>query len=234
MKRALVRDETIGADVKTIAESAVASLRADILNGVLPPGEPLRFAALRDRYGLSMGTLREALMRLAGERLVVAEGQRGFRTAPLSSAELRDIMRLRAELDALALRDAIAHGDDEWEAGIVAAFHRLSKAPIPVPGEDSADFEQWDRLHAAFHVALIAACQSPWLLHMRRLLEDQSTRYRRLRHRADTPNAIKRDVPGEHRQIMDAVLARDAEQAIALLRAHFGRTESLVAAAFGS
>lgn len=234
MKRALVRDETIGADVKTIAESAVASLRADILNGVLPPGEPLRFAALRDRYGLSMGTLREALMRLAGERLVVAEGQRGFRTAPLSSAELRDLMRLRAELDSLALREAMAKGDDEWEAGIVAAFHRLSKAPIPVPAEAQADFEQWDRLHAAFHLALIAACQSPWLLHMRQLLEDQSTRYRRLRHRADTPMAIKRDVPGEHKDIMEAVLARDAEKAEALLRLHFGRTESLVAAAFGS
>jgi len=217
----------------THADAAYHDLRRDLLDGTLPPGGPLRFADLQERYGLSVGTLREALTRLVGERLVVAKGQRGFRSAPLSQEELRDIMWMRAGLEEMALRDAIARGDADWEAGIVAAFHRLSRTPVPVPGELGADVVDWERLHSSFHGALVAACPSPWLHHVRAMLEDQSVRYRRLRLRADAPGAIKRDVVDEHRRIMEAVLARDADMAVALMRAHLHRTEDLVAVAFG-
>jgi DNA-binding GntR family transcriptional regulator len=65
-------------------------LRADILAGVLAPGSRLLFADLGDRYHASMGVLREALTRLAGEGLVDSEPQTGHRVMSLSAADLVD------------------------------------------------------------------------------------------------------------------------------------------------
>ena len=70
----------------TTAEAPVDvrnQLREDILTSVLPAGQRLKFEALRDRYSVSMGTLRELLMQLASEGLVVAEANRGFTVAPV-------------------------------------------------------------------------------------------------------------------------------------------------------
>ncbi len=233
MKRSVASHASSSHEPKTLGDTVYLALRQDILTGAIPPGVPLRYADLRDRFGLGMGTIREVLTKLAGERLVIASGQKGFRVPSLSLDELRDIMRMRAELEIIALRDSLASGGDEWEAGILAAFHRLSKAAVPVPGEIGADADQWEKLHSGFHSALISACTSPLLHSYRASLEDQSVRYRRLRMRADAPRAIKRDVTREHHDMMQAVLARDEDLAVRLLREHFVRTERMVSSAFG-
>jgi DNA-binding GntR family transcriptional regulator len=233
MKRSTANRESAPPEGRTLGDTVYAALRRDILAGALAPGMPLRYADLRARFGLGMGTIREALTRLAGERLVTASGQKGFRVPSLSLHELRDIMRMRTELEIIALKESLAVGGDEWEAGILAAFHRLSKAAVPVPGEAGADAYLWEELHSAFHAALIAACTSRLLFTYRESLEDQSVRYRRLRMRADAPESIKRDVTREHRDMMEAALARDEARAVQLLHDHFARTERMVASAFG-
>ena len=97
------------------------ALKRDILRGVFAPGEKLLMSALKARYGLGVGPLREALSQLVAEHLVVAISQRGFRVAPMSLAELADIYDARAHLEAMILGLAIARGDDAWEAQIVAS-----------------------------------------------------------------------------------------------------------------
>ena len=79
----------------TLASDVLHRLREDIISCVLKPGEKLRFEALRDIYGVSFSTLREALSRLASEQLVVAEGQRGFSVAPISEEDLHDVTDAR-------------------------------------------------------------------------------------------------------------------------------------------
>ena len=112
---------------KTLSERAHRLLRADILRGALAPGEKLKPQALASRYDIGLSPLREGLTRLSTEGLVVAEGQRGFRVADISLAELHDIMTLRRKLETEALAEAIRRGDSDWEAEIVAAYHRLSR-----------------------------------------------------------------------------------------------------------
>ena len=90
------------------------ALKRDILRGVFAPGEKLLMSALKARYGLGVGPLREALSQLVAEHLVVAISQRGFRVAPMSLAELADIYDARAHLEAMILGLAIARGDDDW------------------------------------------------------------------------------------------------------------------------
>jgi len=165
---------------RTLAESVYRQLRQDILNGHLKPGGKLRFAALRTSYEASMSTLREALSRLTADRLVIAEGQRGFRVAPISLNEMWDISRLRAEMESLALAEAIDAGDDAWEANILAALHRLLKLDDRRGGTPSMLTEQGAILHKQFHWALICASPSVWRLRVIDVLYDQSERYRRL------------------------------------------------------
>src|SRR3546814_17788514 len=81
-----------------------------------------------DLLKIGFTPLREALMRLSSEGLVLAEEQRGFRVAPATLADLEDIMTSRAEIEALALQRAIRLGGDDWEARIVAAFHQIGSA----------------------------------------------------------------------------------------------------------
>ena len=82
---------------------------------------------MRARYDVSGSTIREALTRLLGEALVTSEGQRGFRVAPATLEDFRDLTEVRKLIETEALRQAIAHGGEAWEGDIVAAFYRLSK-----------------------------------------------------------------------------------------------------------
>ena len=101
-------------------------IRVDILTGRFAPGQKLRFADLTDIYGASTTVVREGLTRLSELGLVVAHPQQGFQVTPLSVADLVDLTTARCDIEELALRYAIAHGDLRWESDLVAACHTLA------------------------------------------------------------------------------------------------------------
>ena len=207
---------------ETTQQSAYDLLRHEILNGDLSPGQRLRAADLRGRYGLGLTPIREALMRLASEGMVINEANRGARVREATLYELHDLMQTRREIEELCLTKAIARGDAEWEGEILRAMHLLSRAPLPTSPEDRATAATWEGLHRRFHYALVAAAGSEWLLSICRDLADHSERYRNLA-------ADVRDVNAEHRAIMDAVLERDAPRAVELMNTHLRKTEDAVA-----
>lgn len=212
-----------------LAEQAFRLLRGRILRCEIEPGAKLKIEALQREHGFSSSPLREALNRLAQEGLVKADDRRGFRAAPVTIADLRDVTRMRLLLDCEALKDSIATGDDAWEARAVAAFHRLAKveARITGPGPLSLNAE-WSVLHKQFHFALMGACTSAKLLEMSSSLFDQAERYRRLSMRW---RKEPRNKSAEHKRILDAALARDVRTATALLTDHVSRTAANVEAA---
>jgi GntR family transcriptional regulator, carbon starvation induced regulator len=217
-------------DTLSLAERAYRTLRGEILHGELRPGERLRAADLHDKFQLGLTPIREALMRLASENLVEAETNRGARVSGTSSADLHDIMSTRRAIERLCLTAAIANGDAAWEAEIVASMHVLSRMLLPASKSDRVAAARWELQHRRFHLALVAACGSPWLLRFWSILVDHTERYRKLRllhHREAT--AEVRDVNAEHRGIMDAVLDRDVESANALMDQHLQATETSVA-----
>lgn len=213
-------DERRGA--RTLVEFAYNRLRRDILCGQLEPGSRLRVEQLKGEYQVGSSTLREALSLLVADALVTSEGQKGFRVSPISLEDLRDVTEMRKFVETRAIREAIEHGDDEWEAGVVAAYHRLSRIEERL-GEEGPEplADEWEERNRAFHEALIAACPSKWLRHFRSILYHQSERYRRLSLIA---RSIPRDVHAEHKAIMEAALARDADRATRLSEDHVDRT----------
>lgn len=202
---------------KTLVESSYNRIRSDIIAGKLAPGSKLRIEELRGDYRIGASPLREALNRLAGEGFVTVEEQRGFRVAPVSTDDLRDLSRMRVMLECEALSESIRGGSDEWEANLVAAYHRLQKAEHYY-GKDLAE---WEQRNDEFHEALVAACTSPWLLRLRHLLYEQHKRYRFI---AILSQQEGRDVHREHHDILEATLARDIEVACKATELHIQYT----------
>lgn len=209
----------------SIAEGVYARIRADILGGTLAPGMKLKLETLRERYNVSVNTLRETLSRLAADGLVEAEGQRGFNVMSVSLADLIDITEMRRLLECHAARLSLQRADLDWESHLVAAYHKLSKVEERVEAEPDIYAGPLEKYNREFHLALISGCHSRWLLHFHGMMYDQSLRYRMLAFRVKAfPREQSRR---EHRQILDAALGRDIETLIKVLTAHITKGSEL-------
>jgi GntR family transcriptional regulator, carbon starvation induced regulator len=202
----------------TLAESLLERIRQDIILGALRPAAKLRLEKLSKNYGVSVNTLRESLSRLAADGLVVSEGQKGFAVLPVSIEDLREITEMRQLLECHALRQSVASADLDWEARLVGAYHKLSKVEALVEAEPDRYGEAWERYNQEFHEALIANCRSRWLKVFHRAMYDHSRRYRMLSLK--TKPFPRSQSAEEHRQILAAAIARDAEAAERILAAH--------------
>ena len=202
----------------TIAGETYQSLRAGILAGDMPPGEKVRTQVLCTRFGVSLGAVREALSQLQAEGLVVAEAHRGYTVAPISIEDLKDLTRVRVEIETLCLTWSMEVGKLEWESEVIGATHRLTKT---YRVEDrSAASSEWITAHDAYHYALVSACGSPRLLQTRQQLYDQSERYRKL----EATLGKERNPDDEHKRLADAVIERNLPVATRLLKAHIALT----------
>ena len=209
----------------TLIASAYERLRADVLSGHWAPGQKLGIDSLREHYDTGATPVREALNRLAAEGWVLHLEQRGFAVAPVSEEALRELAQTRVWVETMALRKCIERRDPAWEEGVVLALHRLSKMPRSLSLERYDENPEWEKLHRALHVALVARCGSRWLVAFCEQLYDQAYRYRQL--------AVKRayrsrDELAEHRAVVDAIIAGDADAACAALQAHYSRTTQII------
>lgn len=213
----------------TLATQAYTQIRQDIIRGKLAPGAPLRLAELKEAYHMGFSPLREALNRLQAERLVDAVELRGFRVAPWSVEEMQDAIATRTEIEESALRAAIRLGDDNYEAAIIAALHALNRQADRMATE-GGDIWELEQRHHQFHRALIAACGSPWKLEFFEQLYTVSERYR-------VPILLRqggsggRDIRAEHAALAEAVIARRADEACALLRSHYRKSAQWITSA---
>ena len=203
-----------------------AAIRAAILAGEFEPGQRLKPNDLRAQYGVSLSVVREALARLAEQRLVLSQPNQGFQVVSVGEDALRDLTDLRVMVESFAMRRAIGRGDVAWEADIVAAHHTLAMTPIDLTGSSN---EEWEEAHRRFHHALIDGCQMPIVLDLCSSLFDASRLYRRL-----SAPLIKgaRDVADEHSQIMESALARDVDMCLARLELHYRTTTKILLTRF--
>lgn len=208
----------------SLVERVYRQLRRDIIEGKYPPGSRLRIEHLRKEYGIGGGTCREALTLLQSDWLVTLFGH-GFRVSDISYEDFVDITNSRIKIEVDALRQSIEHGDERWEADVVAASYRLKRADEAFASSEAEVISNWEERHKTFHEALIRACPSRWMKQFAAILYSQAERYRRLMlayiDTEDSP--IQREWSRhkkEHADICDAVLARDVELAAQRLTEH--------------
>lgn len=211
---------------QTRSDAVQALLRADILSGRLAPGERLKFPDLCERYSASVGVTREALARLASQGLVRSQINLGFVVTPLSKGDLSDLTSARMEVEAMAFRRSILDGDVEWEARAVSAHHVLARTPLTDPDDPGRMSDDWARVHGEFHDSLLSGCGNRRLLAIARSLRQESELYQRWS--VSLGNEPHRDLPAEHKGLLDAAVERDVELAVQRLRAHIAHTAELL------
>lgn len=209
----------------TATEAAVKKLKQDIMSGALAPDSQLKMRELKSRYGIGASPMREALAQLAAEGFVHQRAQKGFRVPPVSIEELVDITKTRQIAEAEAVKLAIKNATQSWEEEIVASFHVLEHA-IVLTKAGEKDRDHFEERHHRFHRALISACP---LHSLRDFCDDlyvRKTRYRRL---LGGYGFTAKEVIGEHRVLMEAVVARNVSRAQQVIRSHIGITADVIA-----
>nr|WP_154336281.1 GntR family transcriptional regulator [Paracoccus sp. S-4012] len=209
-----------------MSEQAYDRIRRDIILGEWRPGEKLLLEAVSDRYEIGMVPVREALNRLSAEGLVLRERNRGFSVSALSMDDLEELVSTRIQLETLALRTSIERGDEAWEELLVLSYHRLSRTNRMLPHEAGRErvSDEWEPRHRAFHLALLNACGSRWLLGFCETMMDHAVRYRNVSMNAHASQLRREGANGEHEAILQAALERDAGRACALLAEHYSAT----------
>ena len=190
-------------------------LREAILRGVLKPGQEMSQVQLAKQLGVSRTPLREALRLLQREGLVDAEFNRRVRVAGFSLVDLEELYCVRLALEATSIRLTTPRLTPEELAELEAAMARMAHFA------EEEDYERWEVPHRAFHAGLTAkaGARATRLLAQ---LSDHAERYRRL-YTLQGSGAWQRGVV-QHRKILDAVKARDADGAAYWLVVHLART----------
>ena len=140
----------------SVVDSLAGALRAQILDGALDAGVPLREVELAERYEVSRHTLRAALRQLAAEGIVVLEPHRGARVARLGTEELVGLWELRTALEVESARLALERHGGKLPPEVHRAAERLSGActrPRPT-------WKSISDLHAGLHGAIVDASGS--------------------------------------------------------------------------
>lgn len=144
------------------------SLQVRLISAGFEHGAKLRAEVLREEFGCSASTVREALFRLSTVGLVVFQEQRGFRVPRRSPEKLIELTHLRVLLEGEGAVLSIRNGGIAWEAKMTAAHHQLSHIEKRIHGADDASeyVGIWFRAEREFHETLIAACGSETLKEM--------------------------------------------------------------------
>lgn len=199
----------------TVGSTAYERIKKDIIFGVLKPHTKLKLGSMKTDYSVSISTLRETLSRLASDGFVVAEEQRGFFVAPVSKEDLVEIADLRILLECTALKTSIELGDTDWEARLVASYHKLQVTEQKILNGDHTATETWKRYDSEFHQAMISACNSANLLELHGVLYDKYLRYQMSVLTNRGVEAVQ-----EHKSMFEAALKHDGDKAQAILTQH--------------
>lgn len=203
-----------GQESRTIADRVCKQIVTAIVTGELLPGQKISEPGLAKAYGISRGPLREAIRRLEGWRLIERKAHVGARVVELTARELIEIYRVREALEGMACRLAAEHMSDEEikSLKILLDNHELSIARQ----EGRAYFQKEGDLD--FHYRIVKGSKNAKLEEL--LGDDLYHLVRMYRYQFSISSSRPKRALKEHRQIVDAIEARDAELAEMLMRRH--------------
>jgi DNA-binding GntR family transcriptional regulator len=188
-------------------------LRRDISEGLYRPDEAIKIRPLAARFGVSTMPVREALRRLEAEGLVEFDKNRRISVKALSERDAREVFILRADLEPMAIREAIPalQGDEEGLAHLERIIVRMDKA------NEGAENDSWRLLNEEFHMRIYHAAEMPRLETIVRSLWSATDPYtRRFRRTA----AHRRKANDQHAQMVELIRAGKAKEAADLMRDH--------------
>jgi DNA-binding GntR family transcriptional regulator len=197
-------------DRSTLRERALEALRTAITSGRYRPGDHLGEVELGRHLGVSRGTVREALRHLQQEGLVTAGNRGMLRVSSVSPQEVRELFRVRAALEGLAVAEVMASPErDAAVAGLREAVSRLADTP----GDFAANLEA----DLGFHLLLCRLSGNSVLVDAWRYLEGRIRVTIMNCESPAMPTMMSRD---RHAAIVDAIESGDVPAAVAVVEQH--------------
>jgi DNA-binding GntR family transcriptional regulator len=207
----------------TKADAVYHYLRGKILRGEVQPGQRLVARHLADELGVSEIPIRETLRRLQSDGLVTFTPHIGAVVAEPSRAEIEEALAIRAALEPLATRAAAAHG---LSADVVRELERACDAMETAAA--TSDHDTYAAENHAFHVGIYGHAGVPIADGIIREMWYLSDRAPVRTVFSEHPERMSGS-NDEHRRILAAIVARQADTAEALMRAHKQRSFTLYA-----
>ncbi|CAB1370448.1 GntR family transcriptional regulator [Denitratisoma oestradiolicum] len=210
-------DSPIGAVAgQTIARTALYQevaerLRVRIFAHDMAPGSWVDEQALADEFGISRTPMREALKVLAAEGLVVLKPRRGCYVAELSEQDLDEVFPVMALLEGRAALEAAGKASDADLARLAALHAELERHGA------AADADRFFAVNDAFHAALQEIAGNRWLQH---LIDDTRKMIKLTRRHSLLVEGRLDQSLAEHRQILEALQARNPERAARAMHDH--------------
>lgn len=200
--------------VRTLSDRVFEIVREQIVTGTLRGNAPIRQDALAAELGVSKIPLREALARLEQEGLITSQANRGYLVKPLSAGQLDELFALRLAIEPSAAAYAALRATDAERAATLLAFERLDSAA-------QGNLSEVALRNRDFHVALVRNANRLLTVQLVERLSILAERYV-VAHLE--PAGRETRAHQEHRQLLDAYLARDGVALEALLTRHIGAT----------
>jgi DNA-binding GntR family transcriptional regulator len=197
-------------DRSTLRERALAALRTAITSGRYRPGDHLGEVELGAHLVVSRGTIREALRHLQQEGLVSAGNRGMLRVNSLTAAEVRELFRVRAALEGLAVSEVITSPNrDSAVSTLRATLNKLADADLDFAGRVEADL--------GFHLKLCELSGNSMLVSAWRNLEGRIRVAIMNGGPQRAPTMMSRD---RHSPIIDAIESGDVAAAVRVVEEH--------------
>jgi DNA-binding GntR family transcriptional regulator len=196
-----------------------SQLREHIASGVLPPGTPLSDKALAEQLKISRTPVREALLQLRSEGLVVARPQSGTFVFDPDEKEIAEICQVRGILEAGALAVVTEEQLPSLKAALAANVAEAAAALR------RRDYAACDALDAAFHETIVALCGNDLLVQTYRGI---SNKVRALRNRMPRAHERFAHAVREHNEISRMICRGDVAAAAQELARHVRKVEGLL------
>jgi DNA-binding GntR family transcriptional regulator len=198
-------------DRSTLRERALEALRSAITSGQYRPGDHLSEVALAGHLGVSRGTVREALRHLQQEGLVTAGNRNMLRVSTISPKDVRELFRVRAALEGLAVAEIIA--SPKRDVAVAALREALSR----LAGTDG-DFATRLEADLGFHLELCRLSGNDMLVEAWRYLEGRIRVTIMNCESMDTPTSMMAEA--RHAPIVEAIERGDVAAAKSVVEQH--------------
>jgi DNA-binding GntR family transcriptional regulator len=202
----------------SLAESVYLGLKQDIFDFRLLPGDRFTESEVATRLHVSRTPVREALYRLEREGYLQVQFRSGWSVRELDFRQFDDLYDLRIALESASIRTLCERAEPP-------GLNELKAIWLVAPKARLRDGEQVCALDEAFHGTLVAATGNR---EMSRCHQEVTERIRLLRRLDFTEPGRIVATYDEHAQILRAVLRRDADRAVRLLRKHIETSKTEV------
>jgi DNA-binding GntR family transcriptional regulator len=197
---------------KALYEEVAEQLRQRIFRRELEPGSWIDELKIAEEFGISRTPLREALKVLAAEGLVTMKVRRGAYVTEMSEKDLRDVYHLLSLLESDAA-GVVAERATDAQVKTLQDLHTELEAAV-------ADREQFFAINERFHMHLLEMADNRWRSQM---VADLRKVMKLNRHNSLFKQGRIEDSLGEHRAILAAMVARDAQKTVRAMQAHFAQ-----------